>query len=113
MNRGWEMAEGEGVGRGEGEVRGPGRRRVGLLGEEAADLRCGGRGRGDPCHAGGGDRAPTADGGETGEEWGSGTDGDGEGERRPEEHGGLTDSHTRVCRAGGRRPHQQIGRAHV
>ena len=73
------------MGRGEGEVGGPGRRRVGLLGEEAADLSCGGRGGGDPCHAGSGDRGSTADGGEGGEERESGSDGEGEG--RPEEHG--------------------------
>jgi hypothetical protein len=89
------LAEGEDVGRGEGEVRGPGRRRVGLLGEEAADLCSGGRGGGDSCHAGGGDRASPADGGEAGGEWESGSDGEGEG--RPEQHGGI-DRFTRTRR---------------
>jgi hypothetical protein len=81
------MAEREGVGRHGGEVRGPRRRRVRLLREEAPDLSGGWReGGGDSGHPGGGDRTPAADGGEAVEEreseWKTGRGGVG---RRPAE----------------------------
>jgi hypothetical protein len=90
------MAEREGMGRHGGEVRGPRRRRVRLLREEAPDL-SGGRGEGggnsghpgggDSGHTGGGDKTQVADGSEATEEWKSRSHGHSESE---EGHGELT-----------------------
>jgi hypothetical protein len=71
------MAEREGMGRHGGEVRGPRRRRVWLLREEAPDMCGSGCGRGQPGHPASSDPTPVADGGEAEEEWKRGSDGKG------------------------------------